>query len=62
MFRGCSSLNSITCLATNISGEACTFDWLNGVAQTGTFTKSSDMTDWETGYNAIPSGWTVQNI
>ena len=61
MFYGCSSLNSITCLATNISEEDCTNKWLYGVAQTGTFTKASDMTDWETGDDGIPSGWTVQN-
>ncbi len=61
MFNGCSSLNSITCLATNISAEECTSNWVYGVAQTGTFTKASDMTDWVAGDSGIPSEWTVQN-
>lgn len=61
MFYGCSLLNSITCLAMDISAEYCTNNWLNGVAQTGTFTKASDMTDWTEGEDGIPSGWTVQN-
>jgi len=61
MFYNCILLNSITCLATNISAERCTAGWLYGVAQTGTFTKASDMTDWTEGTDGIPSGWTIQN-
>lgn len=65
MFSGCSNLNSVTCLATDISAENCTFNWLDGVASTGTFTKAASMNDWPTNSasitNGIPSGWTVQN-
>jgi len=61
MFHGCTSLNSITCLATNISAERCLTSWLENVASTGTFTKSSSMSGWPTGEDGIPSGWTIQN-
>jgi len=58
MFNGCSRLNSVTCLATDISADNCTYDWLDGVAATGTFTKPA-LTDWTEGASGIPSGWTV---
>ena len=61
MFYGCTSLNSVKCLATNISAQNCTTNWVDGVAASGTFTKATSMTDWTTGVNGIPSGWTVQN-
>ena len=60
MFYGCTSLNNITCLATNRSALACTYYWVNGVASSGTFTKSSS-TNWSKGVSGIPSGWTIQN-
>lgn len=59
MFNGCTSLSAITCLATDISASNCTTNWVNGVAASGTFTKAASMTDWTTGNNGIPSGWTV---
>ena len=59
MFDGCTSLNSITCLATNKSASNCTYNWVNGVAASGTFTKAAGMTSWTTGANGKPSGWTV---
>lgn len=66
MFQGCSSLNNVTCLATNISASNCTTDWLSGVASSGTFIKASGMVVGEGGWtpnsaSGIPSGWTVQN-
>ena len=59
MFKNCTILNSVTCLATNISASNCTIDWLSGVAATGTFTKSPEMTGWTSGASGIPEGWTV---
>lgn len=59
MFEGCSSLNSITMLATNISTSNCLTDWVSGVAASGTFTKSPNMTTLPTGDSGIPTGWTV---
>jgi hypothetical protein len=62
MFAGCTNLKSVTCLATDIRETDCTFDWLDGVAATGTFTKAASMTDWPTNSaDGIPDGWTVQN-
>lgn len=60
MFNNCSSLNSVTCLAEDISSDECTYRWLNGVASTGTFYKSKNMSDWTRGSNGIPVGWNVE--
>lgn len=59
MFQGCSSLREITCLATSFYDATCTTDWVSGVAATGIFYKSPNMTSWPTGDSGIPSGWTV---
>ena len=59
MFFQCSSLSAVTCLATSISGNMTTYQWLYGVAANGTFTKAAGMTSWQTGVDGIPSGWTV---
>jgi hypothetical protein len=61
MFWGCTSLNSVTCLATDISASDCVYKWLDNVAASGTFIKAAGMTDWPSGANGIPSGWTVQD-
>jgi len=63
MFRGCSSLNSITCLATDISASNCTQNWVSGVSESGVFTKANEMSGWTIdSVNGVPSGWTVQDI
>lgn len=62
MFVSCSNLSSVTCLATDISAEDCTNGWMNGVSQTGTFTKAVGMNDWTTGDSGIPEGWTVESL
>lgn len=62
MFKGCTNLNSITCLATDISAVDCTLNWVNGVASSGTFYKDACMDDWTTGSSGIPSGWTVVDV
>jgi hypothetical protein len=59
MFQDCSNLNNIAMLATNISASNCLYNWVYGVASTGTFTKHPEMTSLLTGYSGIPSGWTV---
>ena len=61
MFQGCTSLNYIKCLATNISASNCTTDWVNGVANSGTFVKNPSMSSWRTGNNGIPTNWTVED-
>ena len=61
MFIGCDSLKYIKCMATDISASLCTGTWVRNVASSGTFVKNSKMSDWTTGENGIPSGWTVTN-
>jgi hypothetical protein len=61
MFQSCSSLNSVTCLATDISADHCLNGWLQGVADTGTFTAANNNVGWSTGEDGIPSGWNRVN-
>ena len=56
MFQGCSNLNYIKCLATDISAEDCTYNWVSGVAPTGTFVKDVN-SSWTVGDSGIPEGW-----
>ena len=60
MFKNCSSLNYIKCLATNISAVNCTYNWVTGVAPTGTFVEATGMSGWSAGNSGIPNGWTVE--
>ncbi len=62
MFYNCSNLNYVVCLATDISASDCTKNWLSSVANSGTFVKDPDMTNWSSGKSGIPSGWNVINI
>lgn len=62
MFSGCTNLSSIKCLAENISAADCTTNWTSGVAASGTFTKSPNMSSWTTDANGIPAGWTVESV
>ena len=62
MFRECRKLNYIKCLATDISADDCTKDWVYHVQNSsGTFVKSSSMNDWTTGDDGIPTNWTVHD-
>ncbi|MBQ6652043.1 MAG: hypothetical protein IJM81_01410, partial [Prevotella sp.] len=67
MFSGCANLNYVKCLATDISADYCTTNWLGNVAATGTFVKATGMENWTVGpdaddnVNGIPEGWTVVN-
>ena len=50
------------CMATNLGGidlNGNTYEWVDLIANGGTFTKAASMTDWPTGPNGIPEGWTV---
>ena len=60
MFYGCYSIIFVECLATDISANNCTKNWLSNVSATGTFIKAKGMTAWTTGENGIPLGWTVK--
>ena len=60
MFNGCSSLNYIKAMFTTTPGTDYTYNWVSGVASTGTFVKNSAATWNVTGVNGIPEGWTKQ--
>ena len=58
MFKGCTSLTYVKCLATDKSADYCTTNWMLNVPAGGTFVKASGAS-WTTGNDGIPSGWTV---
>ena len=65
MFEGCSNLNKITMLAdalhySNIPTFALNY-WVNGVAQSGMFIKSSVAEEYRNDTSGIPTGWNVSN-
>lgn len=59
MFQGCGNIDTIKCMATDISAFVCTSLWVYNVAATGTFVKNPNMSSWTIGDDGIPSGWTV---
>ena len=61
MFRSCKKLNYVKCLATDISAISCTAGFLELVSSTGDFYTPA-ATNWTTGENGIPSGWTRHDI
>lgn len=60
MFNGCSSLNYIKAMFTITPNSDTFYNWVQGVASSGTFIKNSAATWNVTGNNGIPSGWTVE--
>jgi len=60
MFPNCTSLSEVTCLATDVSADYATYDWLSNVASSGTFYKNPNAS-WSRGTNGIPSGWNVED-
>ena len=61
MFSGCTKLNYVKCLVISIVIPNCTTYWLNNVSSTGDFYTPAS-TNWRTGENGIPSGWTRHDI
>ena len=62
MFYGCSKLNYIKMLATDISASYCLDNWVYRVASSGTFVKNKNATWNVTGSSGVPSGWTIQKV
>jgi hypothetical protein len=61
MFNDCINLRRVTCFAyEGFNQSNCTGNWLSGVADRGTFIKSSYATSWTTGPNGIPDGWAIE--
>ena len=62
MFYNTDILDFIICLATDISAENCTYDWLNGNgAVRGDFYKAPGMNDWTRSPSGIPGSWTIHD-
>lgn len=59
MFKGCTSMNYITMLATDISANNSLLNWVQSIAATGIFVKNIDATWNVTGDSGVPTGWTV---
>ena len=58
MFSGCTNLNAITYLSSRANSTH-NYNWLYGVAPSGTFYKKSYLTNYEIGPSGIPEGWTI---
>ena len=63
MFMNCYNLNYVKCLANGVRASGSTDKWLENTSSTGTFVKSSDVSEstWGRSVNGIPTNWTVQN-
>lgn len=60
MFEDCSALDTVTCLATDITAEQCTASWLSGVADRGLFHRNSTTwAYWTIGVSGIPENWDI---
>ena len=62
LFYGCSQLKRIDAFFKTTPGETYTKDWVNGVAETGTFVKNKDASWNVTGVHGIPEGWSLTNF
>ena len=66
MFSGCTKLNYIKAMFITTPMDtqtySSTYDWVNGVAATGTFVKNAAATWTNVGTYAVPSGWTVETV
>lgn len=62
LVAGAKKINYIKCLATDISAENATYNWVADVASSGKFVRPAASADiWTSGVSGIPSGWTVTN-
>ena len=60
MFKNCSSLNYIKAKFISTPSDSYTRSWVEGVASTGTFVKSSGAVWDVTGINGVPTGWEIE--
>jgi hypothetical protein len=61
MFSRCTSLNSVTTYADDISASDCLNNWLSNVAATGTLHNYGSVIYPKNSSSGIPSGWTEDN-
>ena len=69
MFQNCSKLNYIKAMFTTDPGSSnssnnarYTYNWVSGVASSGTFVKNSSATWNRTDSHAVPSGWKTETV
>ena len=62
MFKDCTSLNYIKCLATDISASNCTNGWVISISSTTGDFYTPAATNWTSGANGIPTGWTRHDV
>ena len=60
MFYGCTSLNYIKAMFTTTPSTSYTNNWVFKVVNTGTFVKNVNATWNVSGYDGVPSGWTIE--
>ena len=60
MFSGCSNLNYIKAMFTTTPSATYTYNWVSGVAASGTFVKNSAATWDVTDTYGVPTGWTIE--
>ena len=61
MFQGCTSLNFIKAEFTTAPSDTYTYNWVDSVAASGIFLKSSNASWDVTGVNGVPEGWVVSD-
>ena len=61
MFNGCTNMNYLKCLATDISASNCTNNWLKGTPSKTSciFVKAAGV-DRPRNDSGIPNGWTIE--
>lgn len=60
MFKDCTLLSEVVCMANDVADYYVFYHWLEGVAANGTFKRNPDhIYNWPSGSSGIPTGWTV---
>jgi hypothetical protein len=62
LFAGCIKIDNINAAFLTEPGTQTTYNWVNGVAPTGTFVKNASATWNVTGEHGVPTGWTTEVI
>lgn len=60
MFQDCTNLAYIKAMFTTTPSNDYTYNWVSGVAASGTFVKNSAATWDVSGVNGIPNGWSIE--
>ena len=61
MFNGCTNLQYIECLATDISAPSATINWTKGIEKFGVLMKNPEMKGWKRGESAVPTEWDIDD-